>query len=89
MTASATGTPEPVAVWESSDDGGATWQTAVVSQRADRGDDGTYTSVAEIKKAQAANDGRLFRATFSNPHGSVTTEPVELTVEPKPGKGRK
>ena len=89
FTAGATGTPEPVAVWESSDDGGATWQTADVSQRADRGDDGTYTSVAEIKKAQAANDGRLFRATFSNPHGSVTTEPVELTVEPKPGKGRK
>ncbi|MHA7285812.1 glycoside hydrolase family 43 protein [Arthrobacter sp. MDT3-44] len=87
FTASATGTPEPVAVWESSDDGGATWQPADVTQRAER-NGGTYTSVAELKKAQASQDGRLFRATFSNPHGSVTTDPVELTVEPKPGKGR-
>ncbi|WP_104116613.1 glycoside hydrolase family 43 protein [Arthrobacter sp. B1805] len=89
FVASATGTPEPVAVWESSDDDGATWQVADVTQRAERSDDGTYTSVAEVKKAQPADDGRLFRATFSNPHGAVTTDPVELTVEPKPGKGRK
>lgn len=87
LTASATGTPEPVAIWESSDDDGATWQPAQVTQRAHRDDDGTYTSVAEVKKAHTADDGRLFRATFSNPHGTVTTEPVELTVDPKPGKG--
>ncbi|MDN4609732.1 glycoside hydrolase family 43 protein [Arthrobacter burdickii] len=85
FTASATGTPEPVAVWESSDDDGATWHPADVTQRAER-NNGTYTSVAELKKAQASQDGRLFRATFSNPHGTVTTEPVELIVEPKPGK---
>ncbi len=89
FTASATGTPEPVAVWESSDDDGASWQPAAVTQRAERDDDGTYTSVAEVKKARVADDGRLFRATFSNPHGAVTTDPVELAVDPKPGKGRK
>ena len=88
FTARATGTPEPVAVWESSDDSGATWQVAQVTQRAERADDGTYTSVAEVKKAAAADDGRLFRATFSNAHGAVTTDPVELAVEAKPGKSR-
>jgi arabinan endo-1,5-alpha-L-arabinosidase len=88
FTASATGTPEPVAVWESSDDGGATWQPADVTQRAERNDDGTYTSTVEVKKVLATQDGQLFRATFSNPHGTVTTDPVELTVNPKPGKGR-
>ncbi|MEC5199424.1 arabinan endo-1,5-alpha-L-arabinosidase [Arthrobacter sp. PL16] len=88
FTASATGTPEPVAVWESSDDDGATWQPADVTQRAERNDDGTYTSAVEVKKALATQDGRLFRATFSNPHGTVTTDPVELTVNAKPGKGR-
>jgi arabinan endo-1,5-alpha-L-arabinosidase len=88
FTASATGTPEPVAVWESSDDDGATWQSADVTQRAERNDDGTYTSTAEVRRALAAQDGRVFRATFSNPHGTVTTDPVELTVNPTPGRGR-
>ncbi|WDF33433.1 glycoside hydrolase family 43 protein [Arthrobacter agilis] len=88
LTASATGTPEPVAVWESSDDDGATWQPAEVTQTAERTADGTYSSTAEIRKASRADDGRLFRATFSNPHGSVTTDSVELTVDPKPGKGK-
>ena len=37
FTASATGTPEPVAVWESPDDDGATWQPADATQRAVRG----------------------------------------------------
>jgi arabinan endo-1,5-alpha-L-arabinosidase len=88
LAASAVGTPEPVAVWESSDDDGVTWRPADVTQRAERDDDGTYTSTAEVKKARTADDGRLFRVTFSNAHGAVTTEPVELTVEAKPGKGR-
>lgn len=88
LTASATGTPEPVAVWESSDDDGATWQSADVTQKAERTADGAYSSTAEVKKASAADDGRLFRATFSNPHGSVSTDAVELTVDPKPGKGK-
>ncbi len=87
--ASGTGTPEPVAVWESSDDDGATWQPADVTQRAKRDHRGTYFSIAQVKKAEATDDGRLFRATFSNPHGSVTTDPVELSVWAKPGKGRK
>ena len=88
FTASATGTPGPVAVWETSSDAGATWQVHSAQPKTVIAKDGTYSSTLAFKKVTAEQDGLLVRATFSNAHGTEATAPVELTVDPKPGKGK-
>lgn len=92
FTATAVGTPEPVAVWEMSADGGATW-TAVEKQptttdvkpgkpkKGQPAPTGTVTSTLTLKKVPITQDGTLVRATFHNAHGEMTTTPVELTVQ--------
>lgn len=94
FTANATGTPEPVAVWETSSDGGTTW-TAVEKQptttdvkpgkpkKGQPAPTGTVTSTLTLKKTTLAQDGLLVRARFDNAHGESTTTPVTLTVTKK------
>ncbi|WP_150307309.1 glycoside hydrolase family 43 protein [Planctomonas psychrotolerans] len=88
FTASATGTPRPVAVWETSVDGGTTWSTVEEQPRTVRTKDGTVTSTLRFPKTTRNQDGLLVRATLSNAHGDVSTDPVELSVDGKPGKGK-
>jgi len=88
FTASATGTPSPVAVWETSPDGGATWQDVSTQPTTVLAEDGTMTSTLAFTKVTAAQDGLLVRATFHNAHGTATTEPVALTVKTKQGKSK-
>lgn len=86
FTASATGTPGPVAVWEESSDVGATWTLSPTQPTTVLAKDGTYTSTLEFTKVTAAQNGLLVRANFHNAHGTATTEAVELTVQVK-GRG--
>jgi arabinan endo-1,5-alpha-L-arabinosidase len=78
----ASGTPSPVAVWESSRDGGATWQK-VQSQPVTRStDEATRVSVLELADVESGMDGMLVRAVFHNAHGKATTDSATLTVRP-------
>ncbi|MCX5192925.1 immunoglobulin domain-containing protein [Streptomyces sp. NBC_00249] len=77
LTARAEGTPAPAVSWQSSADGGRTW-TAVEGATAT-----TYAFTAE-----AAHDGRRYRAEFRNAGGTSRTAPVTLTVTaPAPDPG--
>ena len=80
FTATATGTPGPVAVWETSSDGGTTWQQADTQPATRRTDGGTYRSTLQFAAA-ADQHGLLVRAVFRNPHGKVTTDAVGLSVQ--------
>ena len=80
FSATATGTPGPVAVWETSSDGGATWQPAETQPATRRTDEGTYRSTLEFT-AGAEQDGLQVRAVFRNAHGKVTTDAVGLSVK--------
>ncbi|WP_457964656.1 family 43 glycosylhydrolase [Arthrobacter sp. D1-29] len=84
FAATATGTPGPVAVWETSSDGGATWEQLESQPITKRTDEGTYRSTLELAAASTEDDspepGLLVRAVFHNAHGSVTTDAVGLSV---------
>jgi outer membrane protein OmpA-like peptidoglycan-associated protein len=73
FAASAGGSPAPSVQWEVSSDGGASWTP-------DTSDGGAESATLTIKSTLAADDGRLYRARFSNPAGSATTAPATLTV---------
>lgn len=75
LTARAEGTPEPSVVWQSSADGGKSWQPVAGATAAE------YAFTAE-----AALDGRRYRAEFRNTGGTSRTAPVTLTVT-TPGGG--
>lgn len=75
LTVAGTGTPRPVAVWETSADGGATWTT--VEAQPVTTDDGTSTLVLD---AATDDDGRSWRAVLHNAHGTATSEVATLTV---------
>ncbi|HEY9357270.1 MAG TPA: glycoside hydrolase family 43 protein, partial [Arthrobacter sp.] len=79
FSATATGTPGPVAVWETSSDGGATWQPTETRPATRRTDEGTYRSTLEFTAA-ADGDGLQVRAVFRNAHSKVTTDAVGLSV---------
>jgi arabinan endo-1,5-alpha-L-arabinosidase len=81
FTAAATGTPGPVAVWETSSDGGASWQQVGIQPVTKRTDEGTYRSTLELAVVSADQDGLLVRAVFQNAHGKVTTDAVGLSVK--------
>ncbi len=68
--AHATGLPQPIAQWQVSTDGGQTWQNLNVT-----GD------TLRIFPVSAADDGTLYRATFSNVCSEgAASEPALLTV---------
>lgn len=69
LTARAEGTPEPSVAWQSSADGGKSWQPVAGATAAE------YAFTAE-----AALDGRRYRAEFRNTGGTSRTAPVTLTV---------
>ena len=78
VAAAATGTPGPVAVWETSSDGGATWQKAARQPVTKRTDEGTYTSTLELPSATPGQPVVLVRAVFHNAHGKAATDVVVL-----------
>jgi arabinan endo-1,5-alpha-L-arabinosidase len=80
FTATATGTPGPVAVWETSSDGGTSWQQVDVQPVTKRTDEGTYRSTLEFAAVSTEQGGLLVRAVFQNAHGKVTTDAVGLSV---------
>ncbi|MEU4949020.1 hypothetical protein [Streptomyces lavendulae] len=75
LTARGEGTPEPSMAWQSSADGGKSRQPVAGATAAE------YAFTAE-----AALDGRRYRAEFRNTGGTSRTAPVTLTVT-TPGSG--
>jgi len=69
FTAAAKGQPEPTVQWQSSADG-QTWTDVA-------GATGTTLTVGPVA---AGDDGRRYRAVFTNEAGSDTTDPATLTV---------
>lgn len=86
FTADATGDETPTVIWQTSTDGGTTWTTVANAD--------AYT--VSIPATQLT-DGGLYRAVFTNPLGSATTDPARVTltgqstpptsVAPTPGPG--
>ena len=69
FTAAASGEPAPTVQWQVSTDSGTTW-TDVTGATA-----GTYSFIATI-----ADQGKQFRAVFTNSAGTAATNPATLTV---------
>ncbi|NJC21384.1 arabinan endo-1,5-alpha-L-arabinosidase [Arthrobacter pigmenti] len=86
--AEASGTPAPVAKWETSADDGATWQRVEDQPQTLNARDGLRRSQLTLKHLATEQDGLLVRAVFSNAHGTSVTGPVELTVR-TPGAARR
>jgi arabinan endo-1,5-alpha-L-arabinosidase len=76
FTAAATGTPGPVAVWETSSDGGATWSKAAAQPNTKFTDEGTYRSTFDAGAMSEGQRGLLVRAVFQNAHGRAVTDAV-------------
>ncbi|MDI6944293.1 glycoside hydrolase family 43 protein [Microbacterium barkeri] len=76
------GAPAPVVTWETSADGGETWQPAAGST-AQLATDGS--AAYRIEKARSESDGLLVRATVENAHGRVQSDVAQLSVA-KPGR---
>ena len=70
FTAAATGTPEPTVQWQSKPAGSSTWSDIAGAE-----------SVSLTVTAGVATDGTSYRAVFTNPAGSATTEAATLTVQ--------
>jgi hypothetical protein len=74
FTSTATGSPTPTVKWQSSSNGGTTWTDIA-------GETGTTLSFT----AAAGDDGKQYRAVFSNGYGSdIPTSPATLTVQVAP-----
>jgi hypothetical protein len=71
--ANASGTPAPTVQWQVSADGGATFTNLA-------GQTGNILSFA----ATQADNGKRYRAVFTNMHGTATTNSALLTVRPAP-----
>ncbi|MCX5332719.1 immunoglobulin I-set domain protein [Streptomyces sp. NBC_00140] len=69
FVAAAEGTPAPTVSWSVSSDGGQTWGKIAGAT------DPTFTFTAK-----AVQDGREYRAEFTNTAGTTRTSPVTLTV---------
>ncbi len=69
FAAAATGIPDPTVQWQRSTDGGATFADVPGA-----------TSVTLTFSATAGDDGKKFRAVFSNAAGSALTSAATLTV---------
>jgi arabinan endo-1,5-alpha-L-arabinosidase len=72
-----TGTPAPVAVWQTSADGGLTWIDVPEQPR-------TKDSGSSVLRLPVTleDDGLLVRAVLRNPHGSATSEVATVHVLP-------
>ncbi|WP_350004177.1 arabinan endo-1,5-alpha-L-arabinosidase [Pseudarthrobacter sp. WHRI 8279] len=88
ITATAVGTPGPVAVWETSSDGGASWQKAIRQPVTKRTDERTYTSALELPASTPGQPNLLVRAVFHNAHGKAATDAVVLPA-PETGSSGK
>lgn len=86
--AEASGTPAPVAQWETSADDGATWQPVENQPRTLNAADGLRRSQLTLKHLTAGQDGLLVRAVFSNAHGSSTTDGVVVDVKARAAADR-
>ncbi|MGH2850295.1 MAG: G1 family glutamic endopeptidase [Solirubrobacteraceae bacterium] len=73
FAASASGSPSPTVQWQTSTDGGVTWQNVPGAVSAG------YGFVASI-----AQNGNEFRAVFTNSSGAATTTAATLSVTPAP-----
>ncbi|MGC0239195.1 hypothetical protein [Arthrobacter sp. SD76] len=82
FTATAGGTPGPVAVWEISYDGGASWQRADHQPVTKRTDEGSYRSTLEVSSGTYSDAGLLVRAVFRNAHGKAATDAVGFPAPP-------
>ncbi|WP_251153419.1 glycoside hydrolase family 43 protein [Cellulosimicrobium sp. Marseille-Q4280] len=69
------GTPTPVVTWETSRDGGSTWEQAAPGRRAVDG-----SASLELPAVGADDDGLLARAIVQNAHGSVVSPTASLAV---------
>ena len=78
VTATASGAPGPVAVWEISSDGGETWQPADIQPVTRRTDEGTYRSTLELPAGDGTRQDLLVRAVFQNAHGKAATDTVAV-----------
>ena len=73
FSAAASGTPTPTVQWQVSSDNGSTWTDLA-------GETTTTLSVG----ASAADNGKQYRAVFTNSAGSATTNAATLTVDSAP-----
>jgi hypothetical protein len=73
----ASGVPTPSFRWESSADGGITWQRA-------QGETGADDPVLVTPPTTTADNGLKYRVGLSNASGQVTSRAVTLTVAPAP-----
>ncbi|WP_051699866.1 hypothetical protein [Streptomyces sp. NRRL F-4474] len=76
LTAQAEGSPAPTVVWQVSADSGRTWQAVPGA-----------TSTTYSFKAAVADNGRRYRAEFTNHAGVSRTAPATLTVTAPTGGG--
>ncbi len=72
FTAGATGYPVPTVQWQSSSDGGKTWQNVA----------GANSNTLTLTSVNVAESGTEYQAVFTNSSGSVTSNAVTLTVTP-------
>ncbi len=70
----ASGSPTPTVQWYRSTNGGGTWSLL----------SGATSDQLSVANAKTSESGHLYRATFKNAAGSVTTEAVALTVQELP-----
>jgi hypothetical protein len=68
--AAATGSPSATVQWQVSADGGKTWSKLT----------GATATSLQINRATPTQDGNQYRAVFTNPVGTVITNPATLTV---------
>ena len=73
FTAAASGTPTPTVIWQVSTDGGASFNNIP-----------SATSTTYSFTTAAADDGKRFRAVFTNSAGTATTTVATLTVNAAP-----
>ncbi len=72
--ATASGFPAPTVRWEASSDGGASWSVV----------EGASSDQLTISPALVSEDGRRYRAVFTNAAGSATSQAATLSVDAVP-----
>ncbi|WP_350257668.1 immunoglobulin domain-containing protein [Scrofimicrobium sp. R131] len=80
FTVTVTGNPAPTVTWEASSDGGVNWVPVTDGVSGD----GLTLSLDSVT---LGDSGTQYRATATNSEGSVTSEPVTLTVTAAGGNG--
>jgi hypothetical protein len=74
FTAAASGSPAPTVQWQSSTDGGSTFQNVA----------GATSTTLSLPGVSASQNGNRFRAVFSNVSGTATTVAATMTVNSEP-----